>query len=190
MERTACLDGPLDPAALEVIGKPLLIDEADGWTTAFQEAIACGYPGCQSQETARVFSGPSSTTPWRLNAMRPLARTVTFSLPRISATFRSSPCSPTWQLLRPLGISHVERNGHHFFRGLDHLSADERQAALREEGLYRDRNGCIALDIDNGQIDVSSLDKPGFGFASPPDMERLIPPADWNYDMLRKKLDS
>lgn len=189
VERTACLGGPLDPAALEVIGKPLLIDEADGWTTAFQEATACGYQGVSHKNCKGVFRS-------FLNNALAAQRNAAIDENRYFLSAEDLSNLPVVSLqsdlavVATLGISHVERNGHHFFRGLDHLSADERQAALREEGLYRDRNGCVALDIDNGQIDVSSLDKPGFGFASPPDMEHLIAPADWNYDMLRKKLDS
>ena len=39
--------------------------------------------------------------------------------------------------VRALGIGHVERNGHHYVRGLAHCSAAERAAALRHHGdLY------------------------------------------------------
>ncbi len=189
VERTATLDAPLDAAALAAVGKPLLIDEADGWTTAFCEAIACGYRGVSHKNCKGVFrSFLNNAIATQRNAEAGenryfLSAEDLSNLPVVSL-------QSDLAAVASLGISHVERNGHHFFRGLDHLSPGERQAALADEGLYRDHNGCIALDIRGGKIDVSALEKPGFGFADPPDMDRLIPPAEWNHGMLRKKLDA
>lgn len=189
VERAASLEVPLDAKALQAIGKPLLIDEADGWTTAFSEAIACGYQGVSHKNCKGVFRS-------FLNNAIAAQRNVAVGEKRYFLSAEDLSNLPVVSLqsdlaaVASLGITHIERNGHHYFRGLDHLSQAERQSALLRDGLYRNKDGCVALDIRNGEIDVSALDKPGFGFARPPDMDRLIPPGEWNFGMLKRKLDT
>jgi hypothetical protein len=84
-----------------------------------------------------------------------------------------------------LGIPHVERNGHHYFRGLDHLPAHERQAAHEWHGdLYEAYGSRVALRIVEGAIAIGSLQTPGMGFAALPDMDNLMPPERWSFDSL------
>jgi len=66
-----------------------------------------------------------------------------------------------------LGLAHVERNGHHYFRGLAHVPAADRRAALaRHPGLYREDpagSGEVFLRIDDGELDLSPLQGVGYG---------------------------
>ena len=66
-----------------------------------------------------------------------------------------------------LGIAHVERNGHRYFRGLDHLAPAVAQRALSEHAdLYRSLQDGAALRIDDGAVSVrSALDAVGYGAA-------------------------
>lgn len=67
-----------------------------------------------------------------------------------------------------LGLPHVERNGHHYFRGLDHLGRERAGRALRAHGdLYRQLDdGAVALRIDGGRVDArSALSAVGYGTA-------------------------
>lgn len=186
VERSAALDGALDRAALDIIGKPLLIDEADGWTTAFEEAVACGYSGVSHKNCKgifRSFLNNALAAAWNDTAGQRhyfLSAEDLSDLPSVS--LQSDLAS-----VASLGITHVERNGHHYFRGLDHLSQSEQQAALQHHGdLYRQQPGTIGLNIKNGEIDISSLQVPGFGFATPPNMDRMIDVNDWSFDMLEQ----
>ena len=63
-----------------------------------------------------------------------------------------------------LGLSHVERNGHHYVNGLAAAPEAEQQALLRAHpGLYEASDGAVRLAIRGGQIDLSSLTAaPGF----------------------------
>jgi hypothetical protein len=84
-----------------------------------------------------------------------------------------------------LGIDHVERNGHHYFHGLGHLGAAEQHAALAAHpDLYERRGDEVFLRIEDGTLACGSLQVPGMGFATPPDMARLTPPEDWDFASL------
>lgn len=179
LDRGVALAGPLDRAALEQIGKPLLIDEADGWTEAFHEAIALGYRGVSHKNCKGVIRS-------LLNALL---------VQRNEGCFQSAEdltCLPVVSLqadlavVAALGIPHVERNGHHYFRGLDHLPEPEAEAALAAHAdLYERSQGGIRLANGGGLLNIGSLQTPGMGFAPLPDLARRIAPGDWSFDMLR-----
>ncbi|HZN41569.1 MAG TPA: mandelate racemase, partial [Planctomycetota bacterium] len=63
-----------------------------------------------------------------------------------------------------LGLSHVERNGHHYFRGLDHLPPSlVEQASRAHSDLYRPLGGA-ALRIAGGEVEfASALVAVGYG---------------------------
>jgi hypothetical protein len=66
-----------------------------------------------------------------------------------------------------LDLPHVERNGHHYFRGLEHLPAPEiREALARHPDLYEERDGLVQLRITGGKLDIGSLHGVGYGHAS------------------------
>ena len=63
-----------------------------------------------------------------------------------------------------LGLSHVERNGHHYVNGMAALPAEEQAAFLAmHPSLYEHRDGATRLRIVQGELDLSSLQAPGFG---------------------------
>src|SRR2546428_6121899 len=64
-----------------------------------------------------------------------------------------------------LGIEHVERNGHHYYRGLSMWPADWQDAALAAHGdLYcRHRDGFACLHIREGRVALDSVNTAPFG---------------------------
>jgi hypothetical protein len=64
-----------------------------------------------------------------------------------------------------LGIEHVERNGHHYYRGLSLWPADWQDAALAAHSdLYaRHREGFAHLKIRGGSLTLDSVNKAPFG---------------------------
>jgi hypothetical protein len=76
-----------------------------------------------------------------------------------------------------LGITHSERNGHHYIIGFDFLSPRERENALREfPSLYRSREvGNPVLRIEKGCLNLFELNQNGFGTASEPDWDFMEP---------------
>ena len=188
LERSVALAAPLDARVLEAIGLPLLIDEADGWTSAYREAIDLGYRGVSHKNCKGVIRSV-------LNAMLAARHSRLAGLP--GSFFQSAEdltCLPAVSLqadlavVATLGIGHVERNGHHYFRGLDHLPRDEAEAALAAHpDLYERAGERIQLAIRDGALSVASLDRPGLGSTVPPDLAQRIAPQDWSFDMLNTK---
>lgn len=188
LERSVALAGPLDAKALETIGLPLLIDEADGWTSAYREAIDLGYRGVSHKNCKGVIRS-------LLNAMLAARHSRLAGQP--GSYFQSAEdltCLPTVSLqadlavVAALGIGHVERNGHHYFRGLDHLPVREAEMALAAHpDLYEGAGERIQLAIRDGAVSVASLDLPGLGSSVTPDLGNRIAPRDWSFAMLNKK---
>ncbi len=188
LERSVALAGPLDTRALAVVGLPLLIDEADGWTSAFREAITLGYHGVSHKNCKGVIRSI-------LNAM--LAVHHNRLVGKMGSYFQSAEdltCLPTVSLqadlavVATLGISHVERNGHHYFRGLDHLPPNEAEAALAAHPDLYERSGArVQLAIHDGAVSTASLDRPGLGSTVIPDLDQRIAPQDWTFSMLNMK---
>ncbi len=182
LEGLAFVEQPLprarshDPAALAgleaVAGRvPLVLDEADAGVAAFPRALALGWRGV-SHKNCKSF----------LRSLLHLGLCRWFREERGGEAFLSGedltnlPLLPLQQDLAAaavLGLPDVERNGHHFFRGLDHLPGPEQEEALRRHGdLYRPLpGGGAALRIEDGRVALGSLEVPGFASAVCPRWE-------------------
>jgi hypothetical protein len=87
--------------------------------------------------------------------------------------------------LAAIGVIHAERNGHHYVRGLAHLSAAERRGCLEQHGdMYAQREDLAVLDIRGGQIEIGSLQVPGLGVGPEVDVQAMVPLADWRFESL------
>ena len=81
-----------------------------------------------------------------------------------------------------LGLTHVERNGHHYFHGLDHLPTSEVEQALAQHpDLYRKEGAGAALRIEHGRLRIASLQAPGYGHTLRPAMEERTPFESWSF---------
>lgn len=180
----------LDPAATEGLGAlgrrvPIIIDESDGDLEAFPRALALGYRGVSTKNCKGIVkSFLNRSLVERLNAGRPAPARLFMSAEDLT----NVPVVPVQQDLatvRALGIAHVERNGHHYVRGLAHCSPRERAAALRlHADLYAGDEGEAWLSIEQGRLRVGSLATPGYGVAFDPDLEAMVPLERWSFDSL------
>ena len=81
-----------------------------------------------------------------------------------------------------LGLTHVERNGHHFIDGFaDRLDAEAEAYRAAHADLYERRDDRVRLRIKDGRIAMASLDCPGFGSSVVPHLETVepMPKAKW-----------
>ena len=180
----------LDPAAtegLDVLGQqvPIIIDESDGDLEAFPRALALGYRGVSTKNCKGIVkSFLNRSLVERLNAERAEPARLFMTAEDLT----NVPVVPLQQDLatvRALGIAHVERNGHHYVRGLAHCSTAERTAALRHHGdLYIGDAGEAWLRIEAGRLRVGSLDTAGYGVAFDPDLGSMISLDRWTFDSL------
>ncbi len=156
--------------------KPLEIDESDGELSSFPAALALGYTGVSSKNCKGFYKSI-------LNAARVAKLNAKAGAPRY---FMSAEDLTTWAgvsvqqdlcLVSLLGLTHVERNGHHFIDGMSFAPESEQQAFVAAHpDLYEKRGGGPArLRIEAGRLSIGSLDCPGFAAAAPLDFSSMRP---------------
>ncbi len=177
MDRALSLD-PALKSDLEVLAakRPLLIDESDESLDSFHRALDLGYSGVSSKSCKGLIKALA-------NRVLACQRTAAGQPRFVSAEdLTAVPVVSLHQDLAhvaALGIGHVERNGHHYVRGLDHLSVAERAWCLERHGdLYRAEGPSGLLDIRDGQIAVGSLQRPGLGVDGAVDSAAMQPLAE------------
>nr|WP_088344647.1 MULTISPECIES: enolase C-terminal domain-like protein [Rhodomicrobium] len=166
-DRRATFDAPLD----ERIGIPLIIDEADGDYAAFPRAALLGYRGVSSKSCKGLYKS-------LLNAARARAWNLSAGQPgRFFLTGEDLTCQAGLSVQQDtalaaiLGITHVERNGHHYVDGFGPAPLDEAEAfAAAHPALYHRGK----LDIRSGTLPAASLlTTPGFASGAEPDWAAL-----------------
>jgi hypothetical protein len=179
LERSIALDPNLADGIGQVSArKPMLVDESDGDLDVFKEAVGLGYKGVSSKNCKGLFKALANQALARhwggAEAGYFLSGEDLMNLPVV-------PLHQDLTHLAALGIGHAERNGHHYVRGLDHLSEDERRACLDDHAsLY----GPEGLRIKDGSIDLSSLQIPGLGVGAAVDTAAMTPLDRWSFDSL------
>ncbi len=179
-----------DTAATAAIGQmnaraPVIIDESDSGIESFHLAVERGYRGVSVKNCKGVFRSFL-----KLGLCERLARESGERFVLSAEDLTNLAILPLQQDLcsvASLGISHVERNGHHYFPGLEHLPGRDADQALRDHpSLYR-RYGDdgVALAIRGGNIRLDSLDVPGFGDRGTPTFDEYVPLEDWRYEAQR-----
>jgi hypothetical protein len=185
LDRAIAMDPGVEPA-LRALGhaKPVIIDEADDAVSAFKEAIALGYRGVSHKNCKGIYKSLQNLA----LAATCNARAELFLSAEDLTVLPVVPLQADLASVALLGIPHVERNGHHYFRGLGHLSEAEKTAALAAHpDLYERRGGEVFLRITEGMLACASLQVPGMGFAALPDIAAMTPVADWNFESLGQK---
>ena len=75
-----------------------------------------------------------------------------------------------------IGVTHAERNGHHYVDGFADTPAAEAQAFMSAHpDLYTNDGSRIRLSIHDGDLLTGSLTAPGFASAVHPDWSKLSP---------------
>ncbi len=152
--------------------RPVIIDESDNDLDAFPRARGLGYLGVSSKQCKGLYKS-------FINA----ARCALWNK-REEKTFFMSGEDLTTQpginvqqdlaLATSLGITHLERNGHHFFRGMADLSRIEQEAFLKAHpDLYIQDQDFVRIDIKAGELRIDSLDCVGFAAGAEPDWKAL-----------------
>ncbi|MBC5784782.1 mandelate racemase [Ramlibacter sp. USB13] len=150
-------------------GKPVIVDESDGELETFVQARARGYAGISSKTCKGFYKSV-------LNAARCAAWNREEGGERyfLSAEDLTTQAGLSVQqdlaLVNLLGVTHVERNGHHYVNGMAALPQAEQQAFLRAHpDVYEESHGAVRLRIRDGEIALASLDTPGFASGALPD---------------------
>jgi hypothetical protein len=147
----------------------ILMDEADGELGSLPQALRLGYAGVSHKNCKGILKGlANAATIARANAEDGGTRYVSGEdLANVAPVALMQDLA--MQAL--LGVNHVERNGHHYFRGLSMWGAEIQDAALAAHGdlLRRHQMGFVTLNVKQGVISTKSVNAASFGCGLEPD---------------------
>ena len=161
--------------------KPIIIDESDDSLDAFVRARQMGYTGVSSKTCKGLYKS-------LLNRARCLNWNREEGFDEVAvpnaARYLMSAEDLTIQaglalqqdlaLVSLLGITHVERNGHHYVNGMAGLPAAEQKAFLAAHpDLYEFSHGAVRVRIRDGMLAIASLGGVGFASGAAPDWKAM-----------------
>ncbi len=163
----------------------IIIDESDGTLESASQAMGHGYSGTSHKNCKGVFKGLANAC---LIADRQRRNPEGHFVLSSEDLANVGPVALLQDLAVAacMGLSHCERNGHHYFLGLSVFPQDIQEEVLAHHGtLYkRHPNGFPTLDIQHGQLRVDSVNGAPFGCGFELDSRRFVPLEDWSADSL------
>jgi hypothetical protein len=164
----------IDASALARI-KPVIIDESDAELGAFPSARALGYTGVSSKCCKGLYKSILNAARCRMwNAEAGGERY--FMSGEDLTTQAGLAVQQDLALVNLLGLTHVERNGHHYVNGMAGLPQYEQDAFLAAHSdLYEHSLGAVRLKIRDGRLAISSLAGVGFASGAYPDWSAMRP---------------
>jgi len=150
-------------AKVEGIDRPVIIDESDDALDAFPRAKALGYRGVSSKTCKGLYKSLA-------NRARCAAWGEGYFMSGEDLTIQAGlALQQDLALVSILGLTHVERNGHHYVNGMAGLPQGEQNAFLAAHpDLYESSHGAVRVKIDDGMLALGSLDCPGYASGATP----------------------
>jgi hypothetical protein len=148
---------------------PIIIDESDGELDSMPAALALGYAGTSHKNCKGIFKGLANAC--RLAQRRAAGETGMMSGEDLSNV---GPVALLQDLAvqAALGVTSVERNGHHYFKGLSAWPAAVQAHILAQHGdLYTRATGADwpRVNVVGGEVRIGSVVRtPGLGAEPPP----------------------
>jgi len=163
VKRSAALERPV-----EGIEKPVIIDESDDSLDAFPRAKALGYKGVSSKTCKGIYKS-------LINRARCATWGGEYFMTGEDLTIQPGlALQQDLALVSLLGLTHVERNGHHYVNGMADLPRAEQQAFLTAHpDLYEQSHGAVRVRIESGLLSIDSLDCPGYASRAMPDWNSM-----------------
>jgi L-alanine-DL-glutamate epimerase-like enolase superfamily enzyme len=170
IKRSHALAG--DIAALAA-AKPVIIDESDDSLDAYARARSLGYTGVSSKTCKGLYKSLLNAARCRL--WNTEAGTNRYFMSGEDLTIQPGlALQQDLALVSLLGLTHVERNGHHYVNGMAGLPQDEQRAFLRaHDDLYEHSHGAVRPRIVHGELHIRSLAAPGYASAVLPDWSSM-----------------
>ena len=139
-----------------------IIDESDGETGDVPRALALGYDGASHKNCKGIVKGLANAC---LLEKRRREGHKTLITGEDLCTLGPIALLQDLAMMSLLGIEHVERNGHHYYRGLSMWPMQWQQAVLEAHpDLYAlHPQGFARLHITDGQISLDSVNDSPFG---------------------------
>lgn len=169
MPRDITRQSPLGTLA----ARGFIIDEADDSYDAFPAARALGYRGISSKSCKGLYKSIVNAT----RAAKWSADGEPFFVTSEDLTCQAGlAVQQDLALGAFIGLTHAERNGHHYVDGFGETPFGEAQAfAAAHPDLYADAGQGIRLSIHDGDLLTGSLNTVGFATSVHPDWSALSP---------------
>jgi hypothetical protein len=153
--------------------RDFIVDEADDSYDAFPVARALGYRGISSKSCKGIYKSV-------INATRAAKWSAGGEKCFIAGEDLTCQAGLAVQhdlaLGALIGVTHAERNGHHYVDGFGDTPAAEAEAFLASHpDLYIRDGGKVRLAIHDGDLLTGSLNTPGFATATHPDWSAMSP---------------
>ncbi|MGQ0544999.1 MAG: enolase C-terminal domain-like protein [Betaproteobacteria bacterium] len=149
--------------------KPVIIDESDDSLEAFPRARRLGYTGVSSKTCKGLYKSLLNAARCRMWNREEGAERYFMSGEDLTVQAGLG-VQQDLALVSLLGLSHVERNGHHYVNGMAGLPQAEQDAFLAAHpDLYEKSHGAVRLKIRDGNLEIGSLACPGFASAAVPE---------------------
>lgn len=169
MPRDITRQSPLGSLA----ARGFIVDEADDSYDTFPAARALGYHGISSKSCKGLYKSVVNAT----RAAKWSAGGEAFFVTGEDLTCQAGlAVQQDLALGAFIGITHAERNGHHYVDGFgDTPAAEARAFAAAHPDLYVDAGQGIRLSIHDGDLLTESLTTAGFATSVHPDWSALAP---------------
>ena len=153
---------------------PIIIDESDAELGSLPAALALGYAGTSHKNCKGIFKGVGHAC---LLAQRRAAGKPAMLSGEDLTNVGPVALLQDLAVQAVLGVTSVERNGHHYFAGLAQFPAAIQQHMLAHHGdLYtRSAAGWPRLDVRAGKIALGTTLRAPFGCAPGLDLHGLAP---------------
>jgi L-alanine-DL-glutamate epimerase-like enolase superfamily enzyme len=165
----------LDPAVAKISewrnGPPMIIDESDAEIGDLARALQLGYAGTSHKNCKGVMKGVAHRC--LINHRNAIGKTSRYQMSGEDLV-NIGPVALLQDLAAQaaLGNETVERNGHHYFRGLSPFPAVISQAMLVGHGdLYTKFDRVARLDVRQGELRLGSVNAAPFGIGAALPME-------------------
>jgi hypothetical protein len=162
---------------------PIIIDESDGHPGAVREALDCGYVGTSHKNCKGVIKGIATACLLEQHRRADPGGTYLLSGEDLSNV---GPVALLQDLAvcATLGVESVERNGHHYFRGLSMHSPEVEGQVLDHHGdLYaRHADGFPMVRVEDGRVSIGTLLTAPLGVGFELDVTRFPSLREWRFD--------
>ena len=157
-------------------GPPVIIDESDGRIRDFGRALDCGYEGTSHKNCKGVFRGLVNAC--LAEHRRREDPSGEYTVSGEDLTVVGPVCLPAdLAVMATIGAESIERNGHHYFRGVSMLPESLQEALVEKHGdLYEWRDeGYAAVAVEDGEIELGSVVRAPFGYDVDLDFDLFSP---------------
>ena len=153
--------------------RDFIVDEADDSYDAFPAARALGYRGISSKSCKGIYKSVINAT----RAAKWSAAGERYFIAGEDLTCQAGLAVQQDLALGALiGVTHAERNGHHYVDGFGETPAVEAEAFLAAHpDLYVSSGGKVRLAIHDGDLLTGSLTTPGFATSVHPVWSKMSP---------------